>query len=71
MVKGFSKYYYDVRCDVCGKSCLVEKDIELGIYNSAQAVRSLGWHFGRDKKVTCLDCEHERCIYRGFIFPMQ
>lgn len=42
-------------CDKCGAVRDVEKDYDK-IYNGAQAVRSLGWSFGKDKSVKCSKC---------------
>ncbi len=42
-------------CDKCGAMRDVEKDYDK-IYNGAQAVRSLGWSFGKDKSVKCSKC---------------
>ena len=45
---------YFCRCDKCGKARDVQKGRNL--YNGAQAVRSIGWSFGKDGKVLCADC---------------
>ncbi len=46
--------YYSCICDKCGKYKQVqERDT---IYNRAQAVRSLGWSYGKDKSVLCNYC---------------
>ncbi len=59
MVSGFSKHYYYCRCDECGQSSVVEQTNE--IYNGAQAVRSLGWSFGKDgTTVKCSLCRTYR-----------
>lgn len=42
-------------CDKCGAVQSVEKNYDT-IYNGAQAVRSLGWSFGKDKSVKCNAC---------------
>lgn len=67
MISGIRKYYFEIKCDICGQVALVEKDEEHGVYNGAQAVRSFGWHYGRDKRVTCADCAKGE-IRHGFIF---
>ena len=54
-VVGYQVTFYRCHCDVCGKTYDVEKDYEK-IYNGAQAVRSLGWSFGKDSRVLCCDC---------------
>lgn len=54
-VGSFTKTYFVCQCDECGKvSEAIEKTPT--IYNGAQAARSIGWSFGKDGKVTCLDC---------------
>ncbi len=45
---------YVCTCDKCGTVQNVEKTTEL--YNGATAVRSIGWKFGKDKSVKCLEC---------------
>ncbi len=45
---------YTCTCDECGKSQDVQPSDE--IYNAAQAVRSLGWKFGKDRSVKCDEC---------------
>ena len=45
---------YTCTCDKCGKSQDVEPNES--IYNGAQAVRSIGWKFGKDKSVKCDEC---------------
>lgn len=45
---------YVCTCDKCGKSQDVQPSDE--IYNAAQAVRSLGWKFGKDRSVKCAEC---------------
>ncbi len=49
-----SKLYYSCICDKCGKFEVVEESKT--IYNRAQAVRSLGWSYGKDKSVLCANC---------------
>ena len=52
---------YFCRCDKCLKSASVERDDDAGIYNGAQAVRSLGWSFSKDgKTVLCDTCRNYR-----------
>lgn len=46
--------YYLIRCDCCLKTERVEKNLKL--YNGAQAVRSIGWSFGRSGRVLCKYC---------------
>ena len=48
---------YGCLCDNCKKYISVSKTNE--IYNGAQAVRSLGWSFGKDGKVLCDECRKE------------
>lgn len=53
-VSSYSVHVYVCTCDKCGKREEV-KETER-IYNGAQAVRSLGWKFGKDKSVKCSEC---------------
>lgn len=45
---------YVCKCDGCGKMAIVPESTEN--YNAAQAVRSLGWSYGKDKSVYCKKC---------------
>lgn len=54
MVYLIVRSYYSIKCDECGWVNLVERGGD--IYNKAQAVRSLGWSYGRDKSVHCSSC---------------
>lgn len=45
---------YYCRCDICNRLAVVKRTIN--IYNGAQAVRSLGWSFGKDGGVACDRC---------------
>ena len=67
MVLGYSKHYYLCKCDLCGQVETVEES--KNIYNGAQAVRSLGWSFGKDKRVFCKSCRQSRLAdrHRGMI----
>ncbi len=53
-VGSYSIKVYVCTCDECGKNVEVKQTEK--IYNGAQAVRSLGWKFGKDKSVKCLEC---------------
>lgn len=55
-VRSYSVHVYVCTCDKCGKRVDVGENREKGIYNGAQAVRSLGWKFGKDKTVKCSEC---------------
>ncbi len=46
-------YYYCI-CDNCKKTATVNQTPIN--YNGAQAVRSLGWSFGKNQKVFCNEC---------------
>lgn len=48
---------YICRCDRCHKKVIVPETKD--IYNGAQAVRSLGWSYGKDKSVYCDKCRKE------------
>jgi len=54
-VGSYSVHVFVCTCDGCGKRAEVEENYQ-GIYNGAQAVRSLGWSFGKDKRVLCSKC---------------
>ena len=56
MIYSVRKLFYVFKCDCCGKVAEVECDGKR-VYNGAQAVRSLGWSFGRDKKIKCPICK--------------
>lgn len=61
MVSYYTIPVYLCICDICGKVKRIEKDYSSNIYNGAQAVRSLGWSFGRDgKTVKCTNCRAKR-----------
>lgn len=66
MVYSYSKLFYVCTCDKCGYTREVESNSER-IYNSAQAVRSIGWSFGRDGTIKCDYCR-KRYRGRGFIY---
>lgn len=55
MVYSYSKLFYSVSCDCCGKTIIVEATDR--IRNSAYAVRSLGWTFSRQGKIRCFTCK--------------
>lgn len=55
-VSSYSVHVFVCVCDVCGERADVEESLRNGIYNGAQAVRSLGWSFGKDKSVKCSKC---------------
>lgn len=54
-VQCFSVPTFFCQCDCCGRIEYVEKDFDK-IYNGAQAARSLGWSFGKDKVIKCDRC---------------
>lgn len=54
-VSSYSVHVFVCTCDECGARSEVEENYR-GIYNGAQAVRSLGWSFGKDKRVKCSKC---------------
>lgn len=60
MVSSYSKLIYVCMCDDCHQVVTVEKNISIGIYNRASAVRSIGWSFGGDgKTVRCDNCRFD------------
>ena len=61
MVVYYTIPVYNCHCDVCGKFEQVYDYNSNKIYNGAQAVRSLGWSFGKDgKTVKCDKCRTKR-----------
>lgn len=53
-IKSKSIHIYVCTCDECGKCIEVQENDK--IYNGAQAARSLGWKFGKDRSVKCDKC---------------
>ena len=53
-VRLFNIPKYCCVCDKCNVAIEVNKTVK--IYNGAQAVRSLGWSFGKDGRVLCKKC---------------
>ena len=62
MVFNISKHYFKCFCDKCGLMVEVEENIFIGIYNGAQAARSLGWSFGKDRRCFCSSCRKMRLV---------
>lgn len=66
-VSTYSVHVFVCRCDKCGKERQVKEDYDTA-YNAAQAVRSLGWSYGKDKSVKCDMCrqseKHDRHKYK-------
>lgn len=48
---------YQCICDQC--KAIVSVDKAPSIYNGAQAVRSIGWSFGKDGRVLCKKCRQQ------------
>ena len=48
--------FYVCTCSKCGKREFVSREPNKGIYNLAQAVRSLRWSFGQNKAIKCDIC---------------
>ncbi len=61
-VSSFSERIYICVCDDCDKREIVRENYPR-IYNGAQAVRSLGWSFGKDKSVKCNKCRRSNSFY--------
>lgn len=55
-VIGYQLYIFLCTCEKCGEQTEVRRDPDKGIYNAAQAARSLGWNFGQDRSTTCNKC---------------
>ena len=66
MVSSYSKLFYVCQCDKCNRKVVLEKDLDLKIYNRAQAVRFLGWSFSKDCKIKCDFCRRRYVTYKGF-----
>ena len=56
-VYSVKQIHYVCRCDRCHKMAIVPEGKE--IYNGAQAVRSLGWSYGKDKSVIFDICRRQ------------
>lgn len=57
MVKRFINSFYVCECDRCKKTCVVLSSLANNVHSCAQAARSIGWSFGRNKKnVLCDEC---------------
>ena len=54
MIVSYSKTYYQCVCDNCKNFIVVEKTTD--IYNRAQAVRSVGWSYAKNRTVLCKKC---------------
>ena len=66
MVYSYTRLIYVCICDNCKKQREVEADSDKK-YNSAQAVRSLGWSYGKDGKIKCDFCRRRYVFHKGFI----
>lgn len=55
-VKLFQYPIYVCTCDICGEQTEVPRNCRAKTYNAAQAVRSVGWSYGKDGKVLCHEC---------------
>lgn len=58
MVRAYSVHIFICTCDICHRTVEVAEDYNK-IYNGAQAVRSLGWSYGKDKSVKCDKCRKQ------------
>ncbi len=56
MVTSKSILYYCITCDKCNAYEKVAQNFNHGVYNGAQAVRSIGWSYGKDGTVLCSYC---------------
>lgn len=56
-VYSVKQIHYVCRCDKCHKMVIVPEGKQ--IYNGAQAVRSIGWSYGKDKSVICDICRRQ------------
>ena len=55
MVISYSILIYQCICDNCGAIKEVQSN-KKDCYNRAQAVRSIKWSYGKDRKVFCKNC---------------
>ncbi len=55
-VTGYDIHIFLCTCDTCGTQAEVTQNNNRGIYNGAQAARSLGWSFGQNGNVKCNVC---------------
>ena len=55
-VTGYDIHIFLCTCDKCGEQAEVPQNNARGIYNGAQAARSLGWSFGQNGNVKCSVC---------------
>lgn len=53
---GYTVHFFLCTCDKCGKQEEVPQNTDRGIYNGAQAARSLGWSFGQRGEIKCNVC---------------
>ncbi|MBQ6921914.1 MAG: hypothetical protein IJQ66_02375 [Clostridia bacterium] len=59
MIGSYTIQIFVIQCDNCGRTERVEKD-NIRAYNAAQAARSIGWSFGKDKKTYCPLCRKQK-----------
>ncbi|MBO4252246.1 MAG: hypothetical protein J5911_06280 [Clostridia bacterium] len=59
MIGSYNIHIFVCKCDNCGRIERVEQD-NIRAYNAAQAARSIGWSFGKDKKTYCPLCRKMR-----------
>ena len=48
MVSSYRKTFFVCECDLCGLTLVIEKSSK--VYNRAQAARSFGFSYGRNRK---------------------
>lgn len=53
-VGSYTVRYYVVQCDECGLSAEIRQ--RENTYSGAQAVRFLGWSYGKDGRIKCPKC---------------
>ena len=59
MIGSYTIHIFVCKCDNCGRIVQVKED-NIRAYNAAQAARSIGWSFGKDKKTYCPLCRKQR-----------
>ncbi len=58
---------YIITCDICGRKEDASSYYDIHIHNSRDAVRSIGWSFGRGGVIKCNKCRTQYTSPRGFI----
>lgn len=57
---------YIITCDICGRKEDASSYYDIHIHNSRDAVRSIGWSYGRGGIIKCDKCRTQYTSPRGF-----